>query len=488
MRFAIWAAVSSEAQAGADKVSLQEQERLCRERANEKGWHEAALFVVPGESRTKYVNLRDAEAQIPALKDMLNQAQAGAFDVLVLWDYSRLRDLLDPVAKTLAAYNVQLWSVSQPVEPRPPEDYEMGDMASTVQFVSGFTSKAEIAALKRRYRLGMPRRVQKGLTVNHLPLGYRKPPGRELDRQAVPIVDAAKAQIVLLMRDLYLQGQSGKQIADALNAKGYVTARGRPWRANKILGILFNRFYSGWVTFGKDRVTTDPRTGKRYVSQNPESRVIRSKGAHVPLWDDAVQARLDAERKSRNGHAFTGYKTRRLSGILYCACGARMWVSQPWGNHIAWRCSACHKSIRDDKLMPLVAERVVGYLRLFEGETLEIPPSKASDLDTLLVDLRARRDRLTDAYAAGVMSLKDYASRTDALAAQIADAEARLSLDGDEALRRKQTLELLGGLRGLIERVPDYLLQAPEQEVNALLRGLLERVVVGSDVVLAWRG
>jgi hypothetical protein len=40
-----------------------------------------------------------------------------------LYNYDRLRDLLDPVAKTLASYSVQIFSVNQAVEPLPPETF-----------------------------------------------------------------------------------------------------------------------------------------------------------------------------------------------------------------------------------------------------------------------------------------------------------------------------------------------------------------------------
>ena len=57
---------------------------------------------------------------------MLNSAQRGDFNLLITYDYNRLRDLLDPVAKTLASYGVQIYSVSQPVEPLDAEGFNPG--------------------------------------------------------------------------------------------------------------------------------------------------------------------------------------------------------------------------------------------------------------------------------------------------------------------------------------------------------------------------
>src|SRR5574337_811640 len=122
MRFAIWSTVSTDAQA--ENASLDEQIDKCRKIGAGKSWNESSgPYVVPGESRTRWVNLRDAEREIPSLAEMLDVGKRGEYDLLVMYDYNRLRDLLDPVAKTLASYGIQVFSVSQPVEPLAPKEF-----------------------------------------------------------------------------------------------------------------------------------------------------------------------------------------------------------------------------------------------------------------------------------------------------------------------------------------------------------------------------
>jgi len=140
MRYSIWAAVSTEQQAAVDKLSLDEQISRCRELAEGRGWLESSgPYVVPGASRTRYVNLSDAERDIPPLREMLDDARRRAFDLLMVYDLNRFRDLLPMVQKSLDAYGVQLFSLAQPVEPVDPEHYSpyasdasaiMGGMAS----------------------------------------------------------------------------------------------------------------------------------------------------------------------------------------------------------------------------------------------------------------------------------------------------------------------------------------------------------------------
>ena len=100
MRYAIWAAVSKKKQAAKDKSSLPNHIKRSRQLARSRGWKETAgPFVVPGESRTQYIDITIAERYIPQLKEMLDSAEGGEFDVLICHDLTRFRNLveLEPV-------------------------------------------------------------------------------------------------------------------------------------------------------------------------------------------------------------------------------------------------------------------------------------------------------------------------------------------------------------------------------------------------------
>ena len=254
IRYAIWTAVSTTNQATDDKISLTEQERHCRAVGAAKGWHEIALYKVPGESRTRWVNLRDAEKAIPALRQMLQSAKDGAFDILILYDYNRLRDLLDPVAKVLTSYGVQIYSVSQPIEPAAPAEYNAwsSDSESMMRGMSQIISRAQINDLRRKFKYGMPARIKSGLPKGFISYGYRKPPGHETDRKAIPVADPIKSAVVIQIKDLYLSGRSLWQIAHHLNGQNIPTPAGRSkWANTHVRTILKNRFYVGEVYIGK---------------------------------------------------------------------------------------------------------------------------------------------------------------------------------------------------------------------------------------------
>ena len=442
LRFAIWATVSSEPQATPEKDSLTNQETKCRALGVSKGWIEGAgPFVVPGESRTRFVNLRDAEHEIQPLGEMLNSAQRGDFNLLIMYDYNRLRDLLDPVAKTLASYGVQIYSVSQPVEPLDAEGFNpySSNSESMMRGMSQIISRAQISDLRRKFRFGMVARVsKKGLTPFRPPFGYRKPPGREFDPNAVPIIEPAKAEIVVRTRDMFLSGLSLGQIAFRFNELGIPTpSGGHHWTDVIARHIMTNRFYCGEVFFGGERRALDPRNGSFKIVRNPPNRVIIGKGAHEPLWDHDVQRRIDDEFK-RRGHTYTGKRSHRLSNLLFCGvCGARIHVGYSAGQHYngptdfsrMWFCSAVrgHVDVFDRDLLPMVIDRLTDALRHTENIELPVSVNRQPLLASALGDLRSKRDRLTDAYLAGAIPLPEYSKRASDIEKQVSAIEADLA-------------------------------------------------------------
>jgi len=492
IRFAIWAAVSTAAQAAEDKSSLDDQEKKCRAVGISKGWVESAgPYIVPGESRTRFVNLRDAENAIPALKKLIEAAHAGEYDVLVLWDYNRLRDLLDQVAKTLSSYDVQIYSVSQPVEPIIPDEFSpyTSDSESMMRGLSQIISRAQINDLRRKYKFGMPARIQAGLPKGKAPYGFRKPPGRESDRKVVSVADPVKSLIVIQIKDWFLNGQSLWQIANDLTAKGIPTPAGHPeWSDVNVRLILKNRFYVGEVSFGKTRLVTDPRTGVRTVVDNLPSRIITAKGAHKPLWDAKTQSRIDEEFQKR-GKKYTGIQRQRLSNLLYCGvCGARCWVEYPGGyseKRRAWACSVNPKHVRrkDSDVLPAFIAKFQEVLQNYVEEPTPAIEDNSIKLSEKLTDLTKRRTRLIDAYEAGVLPIAEYTSRVSEIEINIRNTEAEVNELNNASEKIVSRADLVELIKKNLNDNPDYIANEPAAEVNAQLRKLIRAIIIDKDEV-----
>lgn len=497
-RFAIWAAVSTEAQAASDKVSIQEQETKCRQVANDRGWRETTgPFLVPGESRSRWVNLRDAEQAIPALRTMLNAAQHHQFDLLVMYDYNRLRDLLDPVAKTLAFYNVQIFSVSQPVEPIAVADYNpyASDTANIMQGMSKIISQAQIADLRRKYKYAMPRRVsERGLPVQ-IPFGYRKPPGRETDRNAVPVQDPRRAGLVLKARDMLFRGQSIQQIVEMLEKSGEPPPRGARWYPQTVRDILKNPFYAGFVRWGVSAVHLDPRTGKRYRDREiPPEKIIIAKGKHVPLWDEETHRDIISEISSRRKN-YRGKMNHQFTGLMVCGvCGQKLWTfydgnfNRPEQNIHVWRCSSRkrHVVISNENALQEVAKALKSYFTnkgwLAQEESKILGVNKpVIDVTSQIEELQSRRKRLEDGYLAGLFSLQSFTSHVSDLDRQISALEQQVAGEMDIETERARRFKTLGELVELLEQFPNYLAEGDPQEINQKLRVIVDKIVVAEN-------
>lgn len=494
IRCAIWIAVSTETQAGPDKISLSDQEDRCRLAITQKQWTETGVYAAPGESRTRYVNLRDAEEAIPDLHRMLNDATRGRFDLLVMYDYNRLRDLLDPVARVLSSYGIQIYSLNQPIEPTSPETYNpnRADSAFMMQGLSQIVSRAQITDLRRKYETGMPARVrERGLAASSLPFGYRKPMGHETDRNAVPVQNPNLIPLILEMKDMLIAGKSLPQICRLAQLSTIKPPRGTKWWPQTIREILRNPFYAGFNRWGLSRNFTDLRTGQRRRDRNiPLEQVIVSPGKHEPLWDEDTHRQLCLILDQRGTH-YKGFRVSALSRLLRCGtCGASMWMNHNGpradADRAVWRCSK-------EKAHPSVSNRIVTAnlakdLKSELGKQMELIPSNTSPSESILrarqlelTDLQAQRRRLEDAYVAGGFNLTEYMRRGAELDVSINASEDAALIAIKSAQDRHDRLQLIGGLLGAVDHLEEWLTSADQQEVNQLLRILLDHVVVGRD-------
>jgi hypothetical protein len=500
IRYAIWAAVSTDAQAADDKYSLVEQEARCRSTATDKGWLEAAApYIVRGESRTRWVNLSDAEQAIPELKTLLDDARDGKFDVVVCHEFDRFRELLDPVARTLSHYGVQLYSVSQPLEPQRPGDYSpyTNDSEFILRGMNQMISRASVANLRRKYFANMPKRVtEKGLSAASLPWGYKKPEGHETDPSVVPVQIPELVQYLILMKDMLLAGRSTYQITAELDRLGAPIPKARLrkktkrtlWDATTVTRLLRNPYYAGYVRWGVTKTKHDIRTGKITRENQPAHQVIMARGAHEPLWDDethqAILAELERRTPSHRGHI-----TRQLTGLLHCSiCGAMLWRHTRHNHHkentpyyITWRCSeafAAHMVVLDDDMLKAVAKELENQI-LHQGDS----PVEAKSYTDELEQLRQKRSRIGDAFTNGLFDLAEFSHRVEDIDSRIKELENNQKISDSRqatSLMRKKALDNLREVMSQVD-LDEYFRTCDRQEVNAALHYIFSEIIVNPN-------
>lgn len=493
IRFAIWTAVSTKKQASDDKASLTVQETKSRELGLSKGWLETAgPFVIPGESRSFYVNLSDAEKEISfidsagnptyPLRDMLDAAQAGRFDVLIFYSYDRLGDLANMVAQTLRFYGVQLLSVSQGVDPQPPESFDpyTSDAEANMRIMSQLTQQFRIADMRRKYRGGMEKRITEGLHSHRIPYGYRRPATQETDlkliRRIIPVPDQ-NAHIVTEIKDLFLKGLSYYEIARALNEKNYTSPEGAAWSHPTIKKIIANPYYAGKVFFGRYRTIRDTRLSKKTrIVTNPNPTL--TDGKHIPLYSWETYLAIQDEIKRReslphnNRHAF--------SALLSCSiCGKNL-----LHNKGAWRCKF-HVSLDDDFANAIIPPALQKAL-LDVNPAPHTPPAPVSVKDKLatLKDLARQRRRIQEGYESGIYNATEAEAKIKKIDTQVRELKEESELTAHKQIARQQFINTIEAARKTLKDLPKYIRATDPKKANLQLHRLFRTVIISPDFTI----
>lgn len=493
MRYAILAAVSTKEQARDDKTSLENQEKDARAAALAKGWVESAgPYRVPGHSRTRYINLRDAEREIPALRGLLDSASQGKYDVLVMADHDRFRSLLRAVYQALSDYRVQLYSLAQPVEPVPPGQFDPyeNDSAEMYIGISEIRSAAEISRMRRKYRSGMRDRVRKhGLPVQ-LPYGYEYPPRVKRNDKPVPVQIPDRVPYLVELKKRFLKGQSLRQLIDYLDECNLPPPRSPVWHPDTVRNILKNPFYAGIVRFEVTKVKKDRRHNIIKRDRSQPEKAITNTGAHEPLWslDEHRAILAEFERRSRPTGNYQGRKNNQFTGLLKCGeCGASLWRfkngprSVP--DRLVWRCSentSEHTVVAHVDLLEKVGTDLLESLRPYlehreipQREIAEPPPGPS------LEQLKAELYRLETAYQKGRYSEEHYEPEWLKLHERIRAIEESDVIEAQRQAERQSRLDGLSGTLGPhLHELPVWLAEHDQCEVNRVLHILLEKIVV----------
>lgn len=292
MRVALYARVSSDEQAGADRVSLPAQVRLMRERCAAKGWEVVALFEAAGESAWT-----DRLEKRPRLLEAVEAAERGEFEVLMVHESSRFARsavLALQVQGRLERCGVSVLTASEELTAR-------GADARFVQTIDYGVQEWYSAKLSEHLRKAKAQQFEEGLHLGHPPFGYR----RDGRRRPFAVVEEEASWVREGFRE-YVAGASYTEIARRWNAAGL-----RP-RSNDghtvftvpaMQAIFENRFYAG------------------FVSHKGEWR----KGAHEALVGEGLWEKAQLRVRRRGARPL---HRRLLSGVVSCSrCRGPLWLT-----------------------------------------------------------------------------------------------------------------------------------------------------------------
>jgi site-specific DNA recombinase len=320
MRAAIYARYSSDLQS---EASIDDQVRLCRERAERDGATVAKVF-------TDYAISGGAIRNRPGMLSLLDAAKQGGFDMVIAEALDRIsRDQEDIAAifKRLSHADVRIVTLSE------------GEINELHVGLKGTMNALFLKDLAAKTRRGQRGRVEAGKIPGGNSYGY-KIVRRILDNGSVSTgereIDPAQSAIVRRIFQEYVDGLAPRRIAGRLNTENIPGPRGGPWNASTINGsrqrrngILNNELYLGRITYNRQRFIKDPETGKRRSRLNPEHEWVITDVPALRIVDDGTWDRVQqikARYASQPGNK-RQTKKRLLTGLVKCGrCGGSMTI------------------------------------------------------------------------------------------------------------------------------------------------------------------
>ncbi|MDB8556538.1 recombinase family protein [Turicibacter sanguinis] len=265
----------------------------------------------------------------PQFQQMLVDAQAGMFDILIVHKLDRLsRDVLDSlnIQQILAKCSVRVESVIEDYDDSPE-----GELFKLIQM-----------GMNQYYSRNLGREVMKGLLVNAesckyngggIPYGYKVNP----ETSRFEIIEE-QAEAVRIMFEKFTEGWSYGDIADYLNLHGFKNAEGNPFtNQTSFHDILKNEKYYGIYVY--NRTSRKNRLTKRsHRKCKDESEIIKIPGGIPAIVSEELFNKAQEIFKSRDHSKRGSMKAKQtyiLSGLIVCEkCGRKFQVnSRPAGRN-----------------------------------------------------------------------------------------------------------------------------------------------------------
>ncbi len=277
-RVAIYSRFSSQMQSDA---SIEDQLRICQERATREGWTVTAVF--------SDMAISGASMQRPGVQNLMDQASQGNFDIVMTEALDRLsRDQADVATlfKRLSFHGVRIITLSE------------GEINELHVGLKGTMNQLFLKDLAAKTRRGLRGRIEAGRSGGGNCYGYDVV--RRLGEDGHPVtgertINEDEAALIQRIFREFSDGVSPRAIAQHLNAENIPGPSGKAWRDTAIrghrirgTGILNNELYIGRLVWNRLRYIKDPDTGRRVSRLNPSEEWITKDVPDLRIVDDAL--------------------------------------------------------------------------------------------------------------------------------------------------------------------------------------------------------
>lgn len=302
MRCVIYCRVSTDGQK--DNYSLPDQERMCRERAGERGYE--IVQVVREE-------FSGAKVDRPGMNEVLELAHDSAFDILLISDLDRFAR--DPVPKILLKRELEDCGIRIEYVLKDFTPDATGELMEDI--LTAFASHERKTIISRMKR-GRKSRAQAGYIVgtNNAKYGYDY---ISEEHKGWYTINPTESEVVKYIFDLFIkEGLGQTAIARRLSDEGYRTRNGKKWNVSTIHYILSSEVYIGRWHYGKydhSGGSKRPRRSEDWIEVEVPAIIDED------VWDEAQRLRKQRQatkkRNQKNDYLLTGRMKCAVCGTAF---------------------------------------------------------------------------------------------------------------------------------------------------------------------------
>lgn len=464
MRVALYARVSTEEQL--EGYSIDAQQRNYHTLLEGRGWASYTEYIEEGKSaRSENINKR------PKFKEMIADALAHRFDVLVVDKLDRFSRRL-PI--TLEYFNRLREAGVGFVSIREQFDFST-PVGKVILSVLGALAEWYSDNLSEETKKGWGERKEQGLYCGLLPFGAMK------GEDGVPVPDTREVDSgtgivrnydgLLLAFELAAQGTSAREVAQALNSRGYRTAGNqgnRPFTKDTVRGMLPNRFYLGEL---------------------PDGNGKWRKGKHQPfISEELFNAVQEARMSCRSGRSTVrrSSTTYSLSSLLWChACRSKIRIQPGYKGRPRVFCAGRSQGLEckfQSTFLDVCEAQIEWYLENFvipedyQQRILDAHrklQSAYDDTEKQRARLNARLERIGERYDWGHMPKEKYLTQYEEIQKQL-----RALAPPEDKVKN------LDRLAHFLSNVAEAWKEATQEQRNKLAKALFEEIWLENNRVV----
>ena len=328
-KIGIYMRLSRDDDKAGESMSIEHQRIILHKYVEEHGGLVVDEYIDDGFSGTSFDR--------PDVKRLLEDAQSGKIDTIIVKDLSRFGRNYIQVGQYIdyifPAYGIRFIALNDNVDTA-----DRTSAAMDMMPIMNVFNEWHAANTSKKIRAVFNASQRSGKYTNwQYPYGYRA--GNNENRSAV--IDETAAAVVRRIFDLRLQGLSARKIAQVLTDEGIpnprtyytkldgtkITRRCAPyWVPKTVMEILTDSTYLGKM---RQHRTSRISYKNHKIVRVPENEWIVQENAHEPIISQEVWKKVQAVNHSvSRGKMDKQKKVHTLSGLLVCPdCGKKLRIS-----------------------------------------------------------------------------------------------------------------------------------------------------------------